>query len=86
MERNLRAGAKNLSIEWNSIRLGGAAHGLVTKTTQNSTRVTFCLSITEPCAVISIQISSRFTGEIVYWLHCMSLFAFFLMFESKLDE
>ena len=28
----------SLSIEWNSIRLGGLAHGIVTKTTQNSVR------------------------------------------------
>ena len=27
-----------LSIKWNSIRLGGAAHGIVTKTTQNCVR------------------------------------------------
>ena len=39
---------------------------------QNSVRVIFCLSKTEPCALISSQISSKFT-ESVYCHLCMPL-------------
>ena len=49
-----------LSIEWNSIRLGGHA---VTKT-EIFDEVTFCLSKTGPCADISSQI--KFTEEVVH--------------------
>ena len=60
--------------------------------TQNSVNVSFCLSKRGPCAVISSQISSKFTGEAVYHLLCMSPHAFFgvhvvncLGFQAKWD-
>ena len=63
-----------LSIEFHSIRLGGPAQGIVKKSEYK--RVTFCLSKTGVCAVISSQISFQFTGEIVYYLLCMPPFVF----------
>ena len=51
----------SLSIEWNSIKLGGGpAHGIVTKTVHNTLSLSlFCLSKTGPC--ISSQISFKRT-------------------------
>ena len=57
-----------LSIEWNSIRLGGIVTEIVHKTQPRSL---FCLSKTGPCAIISSQISSRFTGAVVFYLLCI---------------
>ena len=62
-----------LSIEWSSVRLWGHAHGIVTKIL-HKIRFTFCLSKTGPCAIISSQISSKFTGEVAYYLLCMPQF------------
>ena len=53
---------RSLSIEWNSIRLGGPSHGIVTKLYTKLCQGHFlCLSKTGPCAVISSQISTKFT-------------------------
>ena len=46
------------------------------KCTQYSARATFCLSESGPCAIISSQTSSKFTGEIVDYIHFMPLLAF----------
>ena len=44
--------------------------------TQNSTRVTSCLSKTGLCMVISSQISFKFEGKVVYDLLCIPLLVF----------
>ena len=64
-----------LSIEWNKTRwyCSWNSHQ---NCAQNSGRVTFCLSKTMSCAVISSQISSKFTGAVVYNLLCMLPLAF----------
>ena len=41
--------------------VGGPAHEIVTKTVH---KTLFCQSKTSPCAVFSIQISSKSTGEV----------------------
>ena len=55
-----------LSIEWNSIRLAGPVYNNDQNYTK-AARVTFCLSKTRPCAIISSQISFKFTREVVYY-------------------
>ena len=58
-----------LSIEWNSIILGGHAHGIVTSTTHKTLLESFFyLSKTGPCAVISSKISSKIIKEVFYCL------------------
>ena len=44
---------------------------------KKSVRVSFflCLSKTEPCKVVSSQISSKFTQVVVYYILCITLLA-----------
>ena len=52
-----------------SNRLAGPADGIVTQTVQKTLPGSlFCLSKTGPCVVISCQISSKCTREVVYYL------------------
>ena len=66
-----------LSIEWISIRFSGNVHGIVSKTVHKTVHKTMPGSQkTEPCAVISSQISSRLTGEVVITFFTASTCAF----------
>ena len=51
-----------LSIEWNSVRLGGPPHGRVTG----------------PRPVIPSHISPKFTYQVVYYFLCIPPLAFFV--------
>ena len=54
-----------LSVECNSISLGGPAHGIVTKTLHKTLPgLLCCMFKTGSCAIISSHISSKFTGEV----------------------
>ena len=58
---------KLLSIEFHSITLGGYGYGMVKKNcAQKSARVTFCLSKTGPCTIISCQVPPKLTGEVLF--------------------
>ena len=75
-----------VSIEWNLIRLGNPVDGIVTKTVYNTRPGShFYLSKTGPCAVISIQISSKFT-EIVHCLLYIPPLAFLVSMLSIVQE
>ena len=66
-----------MSIEWNSIKLGGPAQGIVTNTAQKTLLgVTFCLFKTGPVAFISSQISFKIMGEVIYYLLFMRVLQF----------
>ena len=63
-----------LSIEPNSIRLGGFCYGIVNKILHKTVPGSlFCLSIIGPCAVISGHISSRFKGEVSSFITSFAL-------------
>ena len=70
-----------LYIEWNLIRLGGPARGIMTKNVRKMLQGShFCLSKAKPCEVISSQISSKFRGGgwVVDYLLCMPILAFWV--------
>ena len=57
-----------------TLTLGGPAHGIVTKTLHKTlSGLLFCLFKTEPCAVVSLHMSCKFTGEVAItsftWFH-----------------
>ena len=56
--------------------IGGHAHEIVTRTVHKTLPRSPFLCITGPCAVLFSRISSRFTGDIGYFLLCMPPFAF----------
>ena len=57
-----------LSIEWNSIRLDGHVQGIVTKIIHKfcQDHLFVCLKL-GPVQLLSNQISSKFTGEVVHY-------------------
>ena len=46
----------------------------MTRWSQNSAMVTILSLKTGPCAIVSSQTSSKFTGEVVYYLLCILVF------------
>ena len=67
----------SLSIQWNSIRLGGHAHGIGTQAVHETLPASiYCLSKTGLCVVISSHISFQFIKEVVSYLFCMTLLSF----------
>ena len=76
-------GLEFLSIEWNLIKLDDPTHGIVTKTVHKTlTGHFFCLFRTWPITVIVSQISSKFTGEVVYYQFCIPLLMFSVLMLS----
>ena len=66
------------------MEIGSHAHEIVTKTAQNSTKVTF--SKAGPCAVIFSQVSSKFTGQVVYYPLCIPPLAFLMSMLSIVQD
>ena len=71
------ASGQQIGTENTTLRLGGLAHGIETKTLHKTlSGLLFCLFKNETCAVNSIHISSKFTGELVYYLLYMRSLVF----------
>ena len=69
------------------MRLCGCAHGVVTKTVHKTLPGSlFGLYKTGHCAVISSQISSKFTGKVVHNFCCMTPHVFLVSMFSIVQD